>query len=312
MTPSIFWAALVLDLILGDPQRFPHPVRGIGWGIDRLERFSRPLAASPRQLKWAGVALTIVVVFATWLITRAVLGLAAELSSVVWWCVAVFIGYTTLALKALYRESWLVVEAVRQNDVGLARTMLSRIVSRDTSRLDREGILRAVIETMSENLSDGVIAPLFYLALGGPALAMAYKAASTIDSMIGYKNERYRDFGWFGARLDDVANYIPARITALSLVAAAAVLRLDYRSAWRVWRRDARKHDSPNAGHPEAAMAGALHVRLGGPSVYFGKIKEKPVLGDGTEPVDVEHAAAAARMLFAATALVALFMTMFL
>ncbi len=290
ITVSILWTAVIADALLGDPHWFPHPVRLFGNAIVRLEQNFRRRASSPRALRWYGFVLTLIVVGGAYAATWLILLIALDISYPLYWMAAAFLVYTTLAVRSLYRETWLVVRAVRKQDLVHARRLLSRVVGRDTDRLDQEGILRAVIETVAENLSDGVIAPLFYLALGGVPLAMAFKAASTIDSMIGYKNDPYQDIGKFGARLDDVANFIPARLTALLIILASAILRLDYRASWKIWRRDGRKHASPNAGHPEAAMAGALRIRLGGPSSYFGQVKNKPYLGDPDFGVTVDHA----------------------
>jgi adenosylcobinamide-phosphate synthase len=181
-----------------------------------------------------------------------------------------------------------VAAALRRSDLPAARQYLSRLVSRETAHMSEEDILRALLETVSENLSDGVVAPLFYLGLGGPVLAMAYKAVSTMDSMVGYRNDRYRYFGTCAARADDVANWVPARLTGLLLVAAAACWQLDWRAAWRIMRRDGRKLKSPNAGIPEAAVAGALGVCLAGPNIYFGEVVEKAYLGDPAQPVSVQ------------------------
>jgi adenosylcobinamide-phosphate synthase len=306
MTTGMLWTALLLDIAVGDPQWLPHPVRFIGLAVSKLENFVRRWARSERSLRMGGAFLTLTVVVGSFFVTWLVLAICSFIFPLLHWVAAVVLAYTTLAVKALYKESWIVVKAVRSDDLEEARRLLSRVVSRDTSNLDRERILTAVIETIAENISDGIIAPLFYLWLGGVPLAMAFKAASTIDSMLGYKDDPFKDIGWFGARCDDLFNFVPARITALLLVASAAVMRLDYRSAWRIWRRDAEKHASPNAGHPEAAMAGALNVRLGGPGSYFGQIKTKPYLGDPGMPASVERARQAERLLFTSTAIMAL------
>ena len=306
MTTGMLWTALLIDIVAGDPQWFPHPVRFIGLAVSKLEGLVRRWARSERSLKAGGVFLTLAAVAGTFFAAWLALALCSFISPILHWIAAVILAYTTLAVKALYMESWIVIQAVRSDDLEEARRLLSRIVSRDTSNLDRDQILTAVIETIAENISDGIIAPLFYLWLGGVPLAMAFKAASTIDSMLGYKDDPFKDIGWFGARCDDVFNFVPARVTALLLIASAAILRLDYRSAWRIWRRDARKHASPNAGHPESAMAGALNVRLGGPNSYFGQMKKKPYLGDPGLPASVERARQAEKLLFMSTAIMAL------
>jgi adenosylcobinamide-phosphate synthase len=199
-----------------------------------------------------------------------------------------------------------VVKALRAEDLPEARKRLSMIVGRETKDLDAEQIQKAVIETVAENLSDGVVSPLFYMALGGVPLAMAFKASSTLDSMVGYRNERYEHLGWCSARLDDALNYIPARLTAVLIVAAAFALRLDAGGAWRIFRRDGAKHKSPNAGRPEAAMAGALGVQLGGPSVYDGVVVEKPYLGEAKHLMEIAHVREAEHVLYIVSILMVL------
>ena len=200
----------------------------------------------------------------------------------------IWLAYATLATRSLHKESSQVASALRVNDLALARRRLSFIVSRDTSQLDEAAIVRALVETVSENICDAIVAPLFYLALFGPVGALIYKAINTMDSMLGYKNARYRYFGSFPARADDVANFIPARISGWLLVGASACMGKDWRSAARIMRRDAPKMKSPNAGYPEAATAGALGVQLGGTSVYFGQPVAKPLLGDPINPLTLE------------------------
>ncbi|MBU4345393.1 MAG: adenosylcobinamide-phosphate synthase CbiB, partial [Proteobacteria bacterium] len=182
--------------------------------------------------------------------------------------------------------SKVVLNALNRGNIEEARKRLSMIVGRDTEKLDEQGICRAVIETVSENLSDGIIAPMFYLALGGLPLAMAYKAVNTLDSMVGYKNDRYGDIGWFSAKMDDMFNWIPARFTGLIIVAASFVLRYNWRDSWKIMRRDGQNHSSPNSGMPEAAAAGALNIQLGGKIQYFGKISHKPTIGDRIKEID--------------------------
>jgi adenosylcobinamide-phosphate synthase len=198
---------------------------------------------------------------------------------------------------------------LRAGDLESARHYLARIVSRDTGNLSEAEIVRALLETVAENISDGIVAPLFYLALGGPVLAMVYKAVNTMDSMVGYVNERYCHFGWFAARADDVANWIPARLSGLLLVAAAACCNLDWRGAWRIMRRDGRKMKSPNAGIPEAAAAGALAIRLGGPNVYFGQVVAKAYLGDAAKAPMLEAYGSMIRLMYA-TSLTALLLAL--
>jgi adenosylcobinamide-phosphate synthase len=311
--PAIIFFAYLLDLIFGDPKWLPHPVRLIGRYIvlleDKIRRFMKILLylypPSPIKLfedkfskgeirysplyqrgdggileKIGGAFLFVIVVGTVYGLAWFSLHLASLLSHFSFLILSVFIAYTTLSIKSLHKEASSVVYALRSISLEEARTRLSNIVGRDTQNLLEEEIYRAVIETVSENTSDGIIAPLFYLAIGGPALALAYKTINTLDSMVGYKNEKYKNIGWFSARMDDVANFIPARITAVLMVVVSFILRLDWRNSWRIIRRDARNHPSPNAGYPEAAVAGALGLQLGGVNYYFGMPHNRPLIGD--------------------------------
>ncbi len=200
--------------------------------------------------------------------------------------ISVFLASLTLATKSLYDESKVVLNALNRGDMEEARKRLSMIVGRDTKDLNGKEILRAVIETVSENLSDGIVAPMFYLTLGGVPLAMAYKAVNTLDSMVGYKNAGYRDIGCFSAKMDDMANLIPARLTGFIIIFSAFILRLNWRDSWRIMQRDGRNHSSPNSGISEAAVAGALDIQVGGENRYFGEITRKPTIGDKIKEVD--------------------------
>jgi adenosylcobinamide-phosphate synthase len=281
-------SAYVLDLLIGDPAFLPHPVRWIGRLIGRMEIIFNDGKGSPFQQRFAGFFFWVSVVTLVVSCTMAVIGVFSHIHHFAGAIVTVWLTYAGLATRSLHRESSSVARALRQGNLPLARERLSMIVSRDTSQLDEEQITRAMVETVSENISDGIVAPLFYLAIGGPILGLAYKAINTMDSMVGYKNAQYLHFGWFAARADDAANLAPARLTGLLLVAAAACLRMDWRSAWHMMARDARKMASPNAGFPEAAAAGALNVQLGGTNVYFGMAVEKPRLGDPGRPLTLD------------------------
>jgi adenosylcobinamide-phosphate synthase len=285
-------AAFLLDLAIGDPRWLPHPVRLIGRGIAFLENAIRSRIRKNHE-KAAGVLLVVLIVLPAallaFLIREALLLPGQGVLAVAAAAVMVYLIATTLALRELVSSAKLVLTSVKQGDLVTARTKLSMIVGRDTQDLDENGVLRAVIETVSENLSDGVIAPLFYLALGGLPLAIAYKAINTLDSMVGYKNEKYLSFGWAAARLDDVANFIPARLTGLLIVLFTFCYFLVHKpgsslsaalASFRIMARDGRNHTSPNSGISEAAMAGALRVRLGGPSTYGGILVQKPFIGD--------------------------------
>jgi len=261
-----------LDFLIGDPAWLPHPVQGIGFLVSKLEPALRRIPF----LRIAGAILVLITVFVT---------VCFVLLTLQWggFPVAVYWIFSCLAVRSLDQHAIRVINALRSGDLCLARNLVGQIVGRDTAEISGSEIVRAVFETVAENMSDGIVAPLCFLAVFGIPGMVAYKAINTMDSMIGYKSERYIDFGWAAARLDDVANYVPARITAGLIVIAAALLRLRWRSALTVVMRDARFQPSPNAGYPEAALAGALGVRLGGLNHYFGQPVKKPFLGD---PID--------------------------
>ncbi|SMC25415.1 adenosylcobinamide-phosphate synthase [Desulfacinum hydrothermale DSM 13146] len=308
--------AYVADLLLGDPPSWPHPVRWIGRLIEKAEGvfyldserksgFStvlEPDGASDGRLRVLGIAFWMAVLGAVGAVVTGALLVCHLIHPFPAALLGVWIAYTCLATRSLYDESAAVARALSAGRLQEARRLLSRIVSRDTGHLDEEGIWRALVETVSENLSDGVVAPLFYLALAGPVGAVVYKTVNTLDSMVGYNNERYRDFGWFSARMDDLFNYVPARLTAVLLLAAGTLWGLDLRRGWAVLKRDARKHKSPNAGFPEAAVAGLLGVQLGGPGVYFGRAVEKPSLGDPLTVPDERAFRHTTRLLFTVSA----------
>jgi len=294
--------AYILDLIIGDPCQIPHPVRGIGWVVEKAERILRENKIIKEKL--AGVILVIVVVSLTYtlfyLISTALLQI--EISILVTYLsliVYIYLISTTIATRELIRAGLDVINEIKTGNINDARKRLSMIVGRDTESLDRKGILRATIESLSENSSDGIIAPLFYFVIGGLPLAMTYKAINTLDSMIGYKNEKYKSLGWASAKLDDLVNYIPARITGVLIVIATFILRSNRSSrfnslnALKVMFRDGRKHSSPNSGIPEAAMAGALGVKLGGTSTYGGVVVEKPYIGEELQNSDLFYLSAA-------------------
>jgi adenosylcobinamide-phosphate synthase len=349
--------AYCLDRIIGDPEQLPHPVRGIGWAIEKTEkmlrrnlehsRLRRPAEAGTQSTehrtqntdkeqmtkklkeKKAGMLLVMIIAGTTYglfYFVNAML-LAPHLPvfiSFLSFILLIYLVSTTIATRELLRSGRDVIEELNSGDIEDARNRLGMIVGRETKSLEEKGILRAVIETLSENASDGIIAPLFYYAIGGLPLAMTYKAVNTLDSMVGYKNEEYRDFGWASARLDDIANFIPARITGLLIVAATFIAsvsrklsskwlkmaqngsKLNYFeqplnnveqrvrkpefsviNAFRIMIKDGRNHSSPNSGIPEAAIAGALGVQLGGPSIYGGVLVEKPFIGE--EMQNTEH-----------------------
>jgi adenosylcobinamide-phosphate synthase len=280
LTSITLISAYLLDLILGDPQWFPHPVRVMGRLILWLEKFFRRLGASALWLKFSGIFLALIICGSTFSVTFFLIHWAGNFSGYAGAACSILLGYTALATRDLYVETRKVLGALEEGNMLRARKELALLVGRDTAHLDEPEILRALVETIAENTSDGVIAPLFYLGLGGPPLALTYKAINTLDSMVGYQNDRYRNIGWASAKLDDAANFIPARLSGLIIVLSSFLLRKPWRSSLGILWRDRRKHESPNSAWPEAAMAGALGVQLGGLSYYSGQPSPKPLLGD--------------------------------
>lgn len=270
--------AYAIDLAVGDPPGMPHPVRLIGGFISAGERLCRP-GRSPSGDFLTGAAISVLAVACSWIAASQSIALLRRLNPTFGSILEVMLTWTALATGSLISEASAVITALESGQLQHARNLLSRIVGRDTAGLDPSEIARAVIETLAESLCDAIIAPLFYLELGGVPLALAYKAVNTLDSMIGHPEPPHTYFGRFAARFDDAANFIPARISALSIVAAAALCGAHHRDAFRTWLKDGHKHPSPNAGQSEAAMAGALHVQLGGTNYYQGKPSYKPLLG---------------------------------
>lgn len=283
----------LFDTIIGDPYRMPHPVRLMGSLIGSLDQ-----KIQKRRTKRSGLLIVICVLAATLAAAGGVLWLASVVS--VWLRIAVesVLCYYMLAARCLCNESEKVCKFAENGDVEGARKAVSMIVGRDTAVLDEAGILRAAVETVAENTSDGVTAPLFYMALGGGLGACLYKAANTMDSMLGYKNEKYREIGFFPAKLDDVLNYIPSRLTALLMIAASFLCRYDAKNAWRIWRRDRRNHASPNSAQTEAVCAGALGLRLAGDAWYFGELHKKPYIGEDLRPIEPADIRRANRLMY--------------
>lgn len=289
--------AVVLDVFLGDPHAMWHPVVGIGHLISYLDK------ASKRRNFLSGVFLAVIVLGVSVSVPLVILIVAYMAHPIAGIVVESFFCYQLLAMRSLYDESMRVYHALVKKDVEGARHAVSMIVGRDTEALDDVGITKAAVETVAENTSDGVIAPLLFMFLFGAVGGFFYKAINTMDSMIGYKNERYRQLGTAAARLDDVANFIPARVSAWMMLLAGAILRLDVKNAWKIYRRDHSKHDSPNSAHTEAVCAGALRVALAGDAYYFGKKKEKPTIGDALRPVEYEDIKRANYLMIAASML---------
>jgi adenosylcobinamide-phosphate synthase len=287
MTPVLFIAAYTLDWLVGDPAWLPHPVRWMGRMIRRGEKLLRRFVRTPHGEFAGGIFLTVITVGAFGAGSWCLLFLLESWNTVLEFAASLYLAMTTLATRSLLDEARAVRRFLAGNNLLSARRQVARIVGRDTHDLDESEVARAAIETLAESASDGIIAPMLYLAIGGVPAALAYKAINTLDSMIGHRSERYEFFGKCAARLDDAANFIPARLTGLLLVVSAWSLSLDWHGAWRIMQRDGAKHKSPNAGRPEAAMAGALGVRLGGTNYYDGEPHVGHYLGDTQSTLDV-------------------------
>lgn len=281
-------AGFILDRLFGDPRWLYHPVRIIGHLISLVEKLLRKIFLNKKQsLLVAGVILWLIVVVVTTGTVYLILRLAGYLHPVVRFVLEAFWCYQLLAMRSLKMESMTVHRELEQDDLWAARQAVGMIVGRDTDCLDRQGIIRATVETVAENTSDGVIAPLFYMMIGGVPLAFFYKAVNTMDSMVGYKNDEYLYFGRAAAVLDDVLNYVPARISAFLMMAAAFLLHYDVQQAWQIWRRDRYNHSSPNAAQTEAVCAGALGIQLAGDAYYFGELHQKPTIGDAGRQIEI-------------------------
>lgn len=287
-------AGFLLDAIVGDPYNIPHPIRAVG----SLIAFAEKQARKAKDLKKSGAVLAAAVPLITTAVTVIVLMICYRVHIAVGIIAETVIVCYMLAARCLRDESMKVYDAAAKGDTEGARKAVSMIVGRDTSVLDDKGIIRAAVETVAENTSDGVTAPLFYMAIFGAAGGMLYKTVNTMDSMIGYKNEKYADLGFTAAHLDDIMNFIPSRLTALLMIAAAAVLRLDAKNAYRIWRRDRRNHASPNSAQTESVCAGALHLRLAGDAVYSGKVVKKPYIGDDDRSIEAKDIVRANRLMY--------------
>lgn len=300
--PLVIIGAVLLDLVVGDPHWLPHPVIAIGRLIHFLDQKLRQIRLNERI---AGILLLVLVVGCSAGCTWLLLKVLSSTFPLIGWFAAVLISATCLASRSLHTESARVASALLANDLPTARHFLSYIVGRDTEHLDEPEIWRAVVETVAENTSDGIIAPLFWLTVGGPIAAIGYKAVSTLDSMVGYKTARYLQFGWASARMDDVLNYIPARLSALLLIISAPCAGCSMYDAARITMRDRLNHPSPNSGHPEAAAAGALGVRLGGEARYQGVLSLKEHIGDPLRPIDAQTYRSMIKLMYISTLLMA-------
>ncbi len=292
----------LIDCVLGDPEKLWHPIMGIGSMISFWKKKLRSrLPDTRRGQLWAGVLLWFAVVIPSGLIPYALLYLAGLIHPVARFALETLFCWQIFAAKSLKIAALRVYGALKAGDLPLARKYVSWIVGRDTAELNEAQVTKAAVETVAENTSDGVIAPLCFLLLGGAPLGFAYKAVNTLDSMVGYKNEEFYYFGRFSAKMDDIWNFVPARLSGLLFVLCAKPAGLDARGAWRCFRRDRLRHASPNAAQTEAACAGALGVQLAGNAYYFGKLYEKPTLGDDSRPIEPEDIVRANRLMYAAS-----------
>lgn len=279
--------AYLLDLVIGDPYSFPHPVRFIGNLIRFTEGKIRIIFKSKKQLKIGGFLLWSITVGFTALVTNLILSLLC-INNIFYVIIASIILYTTLSTKCLADEAKKIYEVLKTGDIEKSRKQLSYIVGRDTTSLNENEIIRATVETVAENTVDGIISPMMYGFIGGPVLAMAYKAINTLDSMVGYKNEKYGDIGFASAKIDDIANFIPARITPFFMMIASFILGFNSKKSIKIAMRDRKNHKSPNCAYAEGAVAGALEVQLGGTNMYFGEKVYKPTIGDKDRELEAE------------------------
>lgn len=291
----------VIDIFVGDPYNFPHPIRAIGTLIAKLEKVVRERF---KNLRKGGVFLALTVLIASTLVPLAVLFVCYKINIYLGLTVESVMCWQLVAARCLQKESMKVCRAVEEKDIEKARKAVSMIVGRDTDVLDETGIVKAAVETVAENTSDGVTAPIMYIALGGAPLGFFYKAANTMDSMIGYTNEKYIDIGRFAAKLDDVLNFIPSRLTALGMILSAYLLGADGKNAAKIWKRDRRKHASPNSAQTESVCAGALDIRLAGDAYYFGELHKKEFIGDDIRPPESEDIRRANRLMYCTSVIV--------
>lgn len=276
------WIAYILDLIFGDPQNIIHPVQIIG----KLISFGEKILLKEKYKFFAGIILNLTVLSVTYGVNYIIFRSAKN--SGIFAIIEIYLMYTIFSVNSLAREGNRVYGILKEGNIEKARKDLSYLVSRDTGTMDEKMIIRSTMETISENTVDGIVAPMFYMFIGGLPLGMTYKAVNTLDSMVGYKNEKYMEFGKFSAKVDDVANFIPARITGIFIIIASFILRYDYKNSFKIFFRDRKNHSSPNSGHAEASVAGALGVQFGGRVSYFGKETEKPTIGDKIKDFELE------------------------
>ena len=304
--------AYILDIIVGDPYWLPHPVRFIGWLTKQTENvLRRGVEAAIKGMgvkryiaeRVAGAVLMLFVVSTTFLVVLVILIYAKRISPVLYHIANIYFIYSAFATRCLGDEAMKVYKPLSRNDLKGVRERVGMLVGRETHTLDESGVTRAVVETTAENTVDGVMSPIIYAVLGAffglaAPVVYAFKAASTLDSMVGYMNEKYMYLGTVSARFDDILNYIPARLSGLIIPMAAVLCGKDYKESLRIMLRDRRNHKSPNCAYPEAAVAGALGIQLGGPNIYFGRVVEKPVIGDAAKAIEINHIPATVRIMY--------------
>ena len=301
---AALFAGFCIDCALGDPHGLPHPVVGMGRLISSLERRLRlTCPKTARGEICAGALLWLIVVLAATAIPAALLWACQQVSPWLRFAAESLMCWQILAVKSLRVEAMLVYRALQTGSLEQAQYAVSRIVGRDTARLDRAGVIKAAVETVAENTSDGVIAPMLFLAVGGAPLGFFYKAVNTMDSMLGYVDPPYQNIGLVPAKMDDIMNYVPARLSALLLLAAGVLLGMDGKAGWRMFRRDRYRHASPNSGQTEAACAGLMHIQLGGDAWYHGVLHQKPSIGDPIRAVEAEDIPRVCRLMTAASLL---------
>lgn len=302
----MIWMAVLcgflLDCLLGDPEKMPHPVIWMGKAIFRLEKWlRRRLPQTPEGERTGGIILAITLPVATLLISGGLCGLFWWIHPLLGLALQILWCWQALAMRCLAKESSNVYRCLKKEGLEAGRNAVSRIVGRDTAQLSEQGVIKATVETVAENFSDGVLAPLLYMLIGGAPLALTYKAINTMDSMVGYKNDKYLYFGRAAAKLDDVANYIPSRIAALLWIVVSPLAGGNINNAWKIWRRDRRNHSSPNSAQTESACAGSLGIQLAGPACYFGKRLEKPYIGDAVREIELEDILRSNRIMIVAS-----------
>lgn len=297
--------AVILDWIIGDPYWFPHPVIYIGKLIRFLEKSLRKISKTDEALGLAGLIIVIVICSVSFFIPYALLKLTSGLP-IVYHILNIIVLWTTIAARCLHNEGKKVYDSLKNSDIEDARLKLSYIVGRDTKNLSEHEIIRADVETVAENTSDGIIAPLLFAILGGAPLAMLYKGVNTMDSMLGYMNEKYRYLGFFPAKTDDVFNFIPARVTGILMCISAPFVGGNIFESFKIMFRDRKNHKSPNCAYPEGAAAGAMRVQLGGTNVYFGEVVVKPTIGDNIKELDFKHITDTIKLMYSSEILLVL------